>query len=440
MIQRHTCAKAVLVLALFLVQCRLVQAQFLMDMVDTSSAMGRGMLGIYKKFDKLSVTGYIQPQFQVVQSKGAKGYAGGDFNAMSDNRFMLRRGRIRFDYAHFNEKGYPQIHFVFQFDGTDKGVFARDFWGRLYDTKYNLFIFSAGIMPRPFSYELNMGSSERESPERARVSQILMKVERDLGAMVSFEPRNKLSPLYYLKIDVGVFNGPGLNTTVGDYDSYKDVIGRVMMKQKKIAGNLYASCAVNGFYGGLANGSNVQYTMAKTAGGDQVFVADSSPVKKGKEMPRRYASADVQLKYKYAWGGATEVRAEYWQGTQSAYASTSETPATLTTDPIYTRRFSAFLVYFLQHIVNRSHQVVLKFDWYDPNRDVKGSDIGKAGTNLTATDIRYTTLSGGYAYAVNDNVRLTLWYDRVMNERTNLPGYTSDLKDDVLTCRLQFRF
>jgi len=33
-----------------------------------------------------------------------------------------------------------------------------------------------------------------------------------------------------------------------------------------------------------------------------------------------------------------------------------------------------------------------------------------------------------------------LFYAIVKNEQTNLPGFTNDVKDDVVTCRLQFRF
>lgn len=40
-------------------------AQFLMDMIDTTKDAGKGMLGIYKKFDHLHLTGYLQPEFQV---------------------------------------------------------------------------------------------------------------------------------------------------------------------------------------------------------------------------------------------------------------------------------------------------------------------------------------------------------------------------------------
>ena len=83
---------------------------------------------------------------------------------------------------------------------------------------------------------------------------------------------------------------------------------------------------------------------------------------------------------------------------------------------------------------------MVKYDWYDPNRKVKESDIGKPGTNLTVADIRYSTLGVGYAYYMNDNVKLVLYYEFVTNEPTQLPGYTTDIKDNIFTCRIQYRF
>src|SRR5205823_13696455 len=133
--------------------------------------------------NEFRISRYIQPQFQYIQEKGAKSYDGGDFPAKSNNRFMLRRGRIRFDYSRVNKENKPFLQVVFQFDGTERGVFIRDFWGRVFENKWGLFSFTGGMFARPFSYELNLSSAERESPERGRMSQILMKTERDLGAM-----------------------------------------------------------------------------------------------------------------------------------------------------------------------------------------------------------------------------------------------------------------
>ncbi len=38
------------------------------------------------------------------------------------------------------------------------------------------------------------------------------------------------------------------------------------------------------------------------------------------------------------------------------------------------------------------------------------------------------------------NAKLVLYYATVVNEKTALAGFTQDVKDNVFTCRLQFRF
>ncbi|MEO6540967.1 MAG: porin, partial [Ferruginibacter sp.] len=66
-----------LVLISLLILSISVPAQFLMDMVDTTKDMGKSMLGIYKKFDHIRISGYMQPQFQAAQAKGLKNFSGG---------------------------------------------------------------------------------------------------------------------------------------------------------------------------------------------------------------------------------------------------------------------------------------------------------------------------------------------------------------------------
>ena len=94
-----------------------------MDMVDTTKNMGKGLLSLYNRLDKIRLSGYIQPQFQIAESKGAKKISGGDFATNGNNRFMLRRARVRFDYVNFPKKlTTPYLPFVFQFDATERGV------------------------------------------------------------------------------------------------------------------------------------------------------------------------------------------------------------------------------------------------------------------------------------------------------------------------------
>ena len=185
---------------------------------------------------------------------------------------------------------------------------------------YQLFSFVAGMFARPFSYELNLSSSDRESPERGRMSQILMKTERDLGAMVSFEPRKSGHPLRFLKIDAGFFNGQGL-TASADFDSHKDFITRVGLKPYRISKDLLFSCEASYLDGGLLQSTRYIYSVNN---GNKNFNVDSSATNIGKIAPRKYYGADAQLKIKCK-AGFTELRAEYITGKQTGFANTTET-------------------------------------------------------------------------------------------------------------------
>jgi phosphate-selective porin len=82
----------------------------------------------------------------------------------------------------------------------------------------------------------------------------------------------------------------------------------------------------------------------------------------------------------------------------------------------------------------------VKLDWYDPNTRVAGNAIGTAGSNFSEADAKYTTLGMGYIRYMNENLKLVFWYELIRNEKTALPEYTTDKKDNVLTIRAQFRF
>ncbi|CAL1520613.1 hypothetical protein MMC2321_04401 [Chitinophaga sp. MM2321] len=439
-------AKYFLVIVILLGSTMVVRAQFLMDMIDTTTTLGKGMMAMYKKYDAIQVSGYIQPQFQLAQEKGIGSYAGGNFPAAVNNRFSLRRGRLRVDYERYNKHDMPVVQFAFQFDGTERGVFIRDFYGRIFETRYNLFSLAAGMFARPFGYEVNLSSSDRETPERGRMSQILMKTERDLGAMVSFEPRAKDHPLNFLKIDAGLFNGQGLTAT-SDFDSHKDIISRISVKPQRIKGNNWLlSGGVSMLYGGMAQFTPTIYRMG-TVNGKPGYIADSSAANIDKIAPRHYYGADIQLKIPNGPGkGSTQFRAEYLRGKQTATAVTTETPGIIPVDaqgnvlPLYLRNFDGAYLYFLQNLGSEQHQVVVKYDWYDPNKKVEGKEIGIPGEGLTAADIRYNTLGLGYLYYANEHLKFMFYYDWVQNETTELEGFKEDLKDNVLTCRIQYRF
>jgi hypothetical protein len=269
------------------------------------------------------------------------------------------------------------------------------------------------------------------------MSQTLMTTERDIGVMVTYEPLRRNAKNHFIKYDIGLFNGQGLSGPT-DFDSHKDVISRLTIKPISHKRFVFSG-GLSLLYGGWRQGTKYIYQMSEATNGDNVFVIDSSDQNIGTISPRHYFGGDAQIILKHDWG-QTEGRAEYWFGKQPGTAITTLNPGITPMNPTYQREFNGAFFYFLQDIINRKNQLLLKYDWYDPNSKVEGNEIGKANTNLTPADIRYSTLGVGFVRYFNENIKLVLYYEFVENEKTQLPGYTSDLKDNVLTCRLQFRF
>jgi hypothetical protein len=420
------------------------QAQFLMDMLDTTKEMGKGVLSMYKRFDHIRISGYIQPQFQMASSEGAIGYSGGNFQEHSNNRFMLRRGRLRFDYMHFDTANRPKLQFVFQFDGTERGVNIRDFWGRYWMGPRSMFHVTTGMFARPFGYEINLSSGDREAPERGRMSQILMRTERDMGVMISFEPQYAQGGVKYVKIDAGIFNGQGL-TGPAETDSYKDFITQAMIKPISLAKGVKVSGGVSLLTGGLRQWTPSVARMGFGVNGAPVFHSDSLISYTGDRLPRLYRGVNAQLQWTNLLGH-TEFRAEHWSGTQTATRASTETPsgpvtgdAGLLLNP-YIRHFSGQFMMILHRIGQSRTQLGVKYDTYDPNTKVSAGNWGGINSGLTGADIRYATLGAGFIRQVTDNMKVVGWYDWVRNEVTSMPGFKEDVNDNVMTLRVQYRF
>ena len=437
--QKPACTCRFLILAFSLVHIAFVsKAQYSPPLTDTGKNSTHAQAeALLKKLSGITITGFMEPEFQVGQSKGENTFSGGNFPANSNSRFIIRRGRLRTTYTALDKNALPYVEICFEVDGTQKGVTINEFWGRVYENKWQVLSFSTGMLVRPFGYEINYPTRQFDSPERGRMSQTLMRGEVDLGAMISFEPRKKDNPLRYFKASAGIFNGQGL-TGPTEFDSFKDIIGRVCLKPYPLAPNLFLSAGISYFTGGIEQNSRYIYHAVNTAGG-KINMIDSAADNVGKKAPRRYFGTDLQLKWVHKKGGATEIRAEYWQGKQAASLSSSETPASLLLEPYSVRNFNGAFFYLL-HSITARHQLCAKYDFYDPNTDVCKSDIGRPASNFSAADIKYSTWGLGYIYYWNLNLKLMLWYDIVRNEATQLNGYTSDVKDNVFTCRLQFKF
>lgn len=436
-LRRNLLYKLLAVSIFFFLLSPLSAQRFLSD-YDSTLFMRDTVTEVVRRFDNLIFSGYIQPQFQVAQEKGIESYAGGNFRDFADNRFMLRRARLKADYKINSKNSHvPAALFTFQFEATERDVNVRDVFVRIFEPMRQNFSLTGGLFSRPFGYEVNLSSSYRETPERGRMSQILMPSERDLGAMISYESQKSNRKNPQIKFDIGLFNGQG-KSGPAEFDSYKDLISRLAIKPLKAGPNVSVSGGLSLLLGGWAQATRYKYKM-DDKNGLKHFAVDSSLSNIGDKAPREYYGADVQLAYKHAWG-KTEVRGEYWKGLQPGTASTSVNPGELPEGPTYIRNFDGAFIYFLQNIISEKWELMAKYDWYDPNTKVSEGEIGKTGTNLTRADVRYDTYGIGLTHYFNDNLKILAYYDIVTNEKTGLTGYTEDHDDNVFTLRMQLRF
>lgn len=409
---------------------------------------------------RIKISGYIQTQFQYGDSTGAGAFAGGAFAAGIDKRFNIRRGRIKFQYdAPVNDKGISTSQYVLQFDVTERGLTIKDAYGKFTDPWCGWFSMTAGVQNRPFGFEIPYSSNLRESPERGRLSQIIFPGEREVGAMLTIQGP-KTTNWNWLKLEAGLFNGngaPGAGGNVSDFDKQKDFITHLTINKTNKAENIRWGLGASYYMGGYRIDTVNVYNVASDASGVSGYLLgtkkdDIKPIGIGTRdySKREYMGFDGQFNIDTKIG-LTILRAEFVTGKQPGFASTTasiNTNAANTSD-IYNRNFNGAYFYFVQSIMQSPWSVIVKYDWYDPNTDVKGDDIGKALASTptqtykatNATDLKYTTIGTGLAYRWDANVKLTAYYEMVSNETSkNLNNYTQDLKDNVFTLRMQVKF
>ncbi|MEY4351008.1 MAG: hypothetical protein RL078_1071 [Bacteroidota bacterium] len=392
----------------------------------------------------LKITGWVQAQYQWTQTPGAKTFDGGDFIANSNNRFMIRRGRFKLTYTN------GLVQSVVQINATERGVNLVEYYGKLTNPWQKSLSITAGVMNRPFGFEIQQSSADRETPERSRFTQSLLPNERDLGFMLSFQPE-KGKKLYGLKVDAGLYDGTGIavpgtgslnSAGVVEFDKYKDFIGRAHYKRTALQEKVNFGIGLSSYYGGNMYQNNKVYQMDAGTSGSATWILQDTTQQtfKGSRSPRRYFGADAQFAIKSVLG-TTTMRGEYITGVQSAQVDDSRSPIALPSkQDTYIRNFNGGYVYLIQKIAKTKHEIALKYEWYDPNTKVSASNLNTS-VGLTKAELKYTMLGVGYNYYFNDNCKLMVYYNFVRNETSSqISGFDADLKDDVLTVRMQFRF
>lgn len=375
--------------------------------------------------ENLKVSGYIQGDYQYGQ-KGASLKIGGENENPDDSfsRIGIRRGRIKFVYEEGIASG------VFQIDLTEKGIAFKDIYLNIKDPWFKTNALRAGIFDRPFGYEISYSSSKRESPERSTIFQTLFPEERDLGVMLALQPVES-SPLHFLKLEAGLFAGNGIKQ---ETDSKKDFIGH-LSATKSFNGRLSFGLGISHYNGFVYQGTENVYTMEGNS-----FVLNTNTSNLGKFAKREYYGFDTQISFTGVLG-KTQLRGEYLFGQQPGTATGTKSPnsSSLPAKDVYIRNFRGGYIFFIQDIGNSPFAAVVKYDWYDPNTEVSGDNVGLEETS--ETDLAQSTWGVGALWNINKALRLQAYYEFNNNEKTSaIERMNENIEDDVFTLRLQYKF
>jgi hypothetical protein len=449
------------------------------------------------KLTKIKLSGYVQAQWQHFEAS----------NVFPSNYLTIRRARFKLVYE--PSKG---VAFVLQPDFQPSNFVIKEAYTRINEPWLKTFSLWVGKFNRP-NYEVETSSSDLEALERSRVITTLYPGEYAIGAKLEVTP-----PSIPLKFQLAIFNGndgqtypdaTGANanaTDNKDFDNYKDIMGRLTYAFKL------------GKWGGLTIGAHGYYGAVR-ATSDTLLKSDytkNKAVKIGSALNRSWVGAEAQLYVDFL--GGLVLKGEYIMGmnafpgfnsgavtasttTNSGNATndtiTFTTTKTTTIAPNIQRNFSGYYVYLIKNIGKRV-QFAVRYDRFDPNSKLNGSDLGvkgyTAGSKTTTTtmntvssggntlvdkqvkttiinnslssgtaDLAYSQVTLALSYYFDDNIKISLAYDIPMNEKVgvnktgvgnvlsgsySIPGgiqgakldYSNLVKQNVLTLRIQAKF
>jgi len=376
-----------------------------------------------QKLTKIKVSGYIQAQWQNYEN----------LNTQPSNFFSIRRARVKFTY-----EAADGIKFVLQPDFSPGALALKDAYVVMNDRWTKSFSLWMGKFNRP-NYEVEYSSSQREILERSLVVRTLYPGERAVGAKLEYNPTNM--PLH---LQIALLNGndgltiansagTNLNTNENkDIDNYKDIMVRATY-------NLSL-----GSFGGLDFGAHgyfgsLKSLALKTLNSDYTTIKD---VKFGDAVKRNWVGGEFQL-FADVLGGLS-IKGEYIAGKNASigYAPVAAVGTTAAIPGVanFQNKFAGYYLYFIKNL-GKKNQFAFRYDYYDPNTDIKGKDVTITKyTSADATTLKnrisgksdLATSTFGFAlhHYFDDNIRISLNYDIVNNEKVGTTAGVSNLTED----------
>jgi hypothetical protein len=308
------------------------------------------------------------------------------------------------------------------------GVSVKDAYLKFKEPWLKSIALKAGIFDRPFGYEISYSSSTRESPERSRVFQTLFPGERDLGFSIEYKASDNLPLLaQYFNLKGGMFAGNGINI---EFDDLRDFIGRFGIAIPLNDINMSIEGGLSGYVGNVKNRSDSLYEVSNN-------VWTGTKGHKMTDIGRKYVGGDAELFYgNIPVLGGVCLRGEILGGQQPSTSGSnmSQKSDQGSKDAVYLRNFKGYYGMIVLNVDPLKCQVVGKYDVYDPNTDLSGSNV------KSTADLRYSTIGTGLVYHWDENIKLMAYYDNVKNEKMGKAPFDKDVNDDVFTFRIQYKF
>jgi hypothetical protein len=227
-----------------------------------------------------------------------------------------------------------------------------------------------------------------------------------------------------------------------------------------------------GNFGGIDFGAHGYFgsfksNALKTLSSDYSTIED---IKYGDPVKRNWLGAEVQL-YADILGGMS-LKGEYIAGKNATVGyspvAASGTTAAKAGLPNFQNNFSGYYVYLIKNL-GKKDQFAFRYDYYDPNTDITGKDVKVKGYTSTdanvasmmsgKSDLATSTFSLALHHYFDDNLRITLNYDIVQNEKVGTAGlltedytkadgtkvvkgldYSNVINQNLLTLRIQAKF
>jgi hypothetical protein len=327
---------------------------------------------------KMKLSGYIQGQF--VHDDTSVDALSSPTATRNKDQFSIRRGRVKFTYQ-FS----PTSKFVIQPDITSSGVVLKDGYVEFTEQKTPWHhTLTAGQFNWPFGFEIMYSSSDREMPERTRVVRTLFPGERDRGVMASGLGLNDR-----FNYRIAIVNGTGTAQSF-DFNKRKDIVGRV-------GGNL----------------GPVDLGVSIYQGSDLVSVGGATS---GREFDKTRQGIDFQWFTPIRGLG---VRGEYIVGKQPPVAGVTGANAA-------SADVTGYYLYAIQNI-GTQHQIVLRYDSYDPNSGHK--------VPVSAALAKVDTIGASYIFHWDANSKVMAAYEWAKTQNVH-----PDPKDNIFTLRYQYKF